>query len=204
MAAINAIISGNGFQQYPITGTTTTGVQSQTQTNTPAIGEKTSTSKTDTATFSKESLAAQNKSKTGTEELSQEEQQTVEKLKQTDREVRQHEQAHISAAGGYARGGAHFTYTTGPDGKRYATGGEVSIDVSPGSTPQATIQKMETVKRAALAPANPSGQDRAVYTAATREEQNAKTEAAKEKTQNGGEATAQSSAQTAGLLNIKA
>ena len=44
-----------------------------------------------------------------------------------DREERQHEQAHLSAAGGHARGGPSYQYETGPDGKRYAVGGEVSI-----------------------------------------------------------------------------
>jgi hypothetical protein len=38
-------------------------------------------------------------------------------------------------------------------------GGEVPIDVSDASTPSATIQKMETVRRAALAPADPSSAD---------------------------------------------
>ena len=204
MAAISAIISGNSFQQYPVASTSPAGAQSQDQTTATPATKKASSAKTDTATFSKEALAAQSKSQAGTQQLSQQEQQEVDKLKQTDREVRQHEQAHISAAGGYAKGGANYTYTTGPDGKRYATGGEVSIDVSPGSTPQATIQKMETVKRAAIAPANPSGQDRAVYAAASRAEQNAKTEVAKENTQNGGGAAQKGSAQMTSLLNIKA
>lgn len=84
----------------------------------------------------------------------------VETLKARDREVRAHEQAHLSAAGGIAISGAQFQYTSGPDGKRYATGGEVSIDTStvPGD-PQATLRKAETIRRAALAPAHPSSQD---------------------------------------------
>lgn len=114
-------------------------------------------------------------------QLSPEDQAKVQELQKRDREVRQHEQAHLAAAGGYARGGAKYTYTTGPDGRQYATGGEVSIDVSPASTPEATIQKMETVKRAAVAPADPSAQDRAVYSEAVQAEQAARQEAAKEK-----------------------
>jgi len=84
----------------------------------------------------------------------------IESLKARDREVRAHEQAHISASGGLATGGASFTYQQGPDGKRYAIGGEVNIDTSsvPGD-PSATLRKAETIRRAALAPANPSGQD---------------------------------------------
>ena len=200
MAAINPITSQTGsiLQQYRKNSTA-----SVTPTTAPAdaAGNKT---KTDSASFSQEALQAQNTAQTGTKELSQQEQQEVKELQKTDREVRQHEQAHMSAAGGYARGGAHFTYTTGPDGKRYATGGEVSIDVSPGNTPEATIQKMETVKRAATAPANPSAQDRSVYASASRTEQQARAELAKEKAQNGGEAAPNASSSTASLLDITA
>jgi hypothetical protein len=84
----------------------------------------------------------------------------IESLKARDREVRAHEQAHISASGGLAIGGASFTYQQGPDGKRYAIGGEVNIDTSPvPGDPSATLRKAETIRRAALAPANPSSQD---------------------------------------------
>lgn len=92
--------------------------------------------------------------------LSEEELRQVEKLRQRDQEVRAHEQAHIAAGGQYVRGGANFEYQRGPDGKLYAVGGEVSIDVSPiPNNPSATIRKMETVVRAALAPSQPSAQD---------------------------------------------
>ncbi|MGC8677083.1 MAG: putative metalloprotease CJM1_0395 family protein [Hydrogenobaculum sp.] len=53
-------------------------------------------------------------------------------------------------------------YVVGPNSKKYAVGGDVSIDVSPGPTPQDTIRKMERVIKAALAPVDPSAQDRAV------------------------------------------
>lgn len=87
----------------------------------------------------------------------------VETLKQRDREVRAHELAHLSAAGQYAQGGASFEYQRGPDGQRYAVGGEVSIDTaSVAGDPEATIRKLQAVQRAALAPAEPSGQDRSV------------------------------------------
>ncbi len=99
----------------------------------------------------------------GGKALSEDERRQVEELKKRDREVRAHEQAHLAAAGGYAMGGARYTYKMGPDGKRYAVGGEVPIDVSevPGN-PQATLQKAMTVRRAALAPSNPSSADRAI------------------------------------------
>jgi hypothetical protein len=86
----------------------------------------------------------------------------VQQLKQRDTEVRTHEQAHLSTAGQYAAGGPSFSYKTGPNGKRYAVGGSVPIDMGKESTPAATIMKMRTVKRAALAPANPSAADRQI------------------------------------------
>ena len=92
----------------------------------------------------------------------------VSQLAQRDQQVRTHEAAHVAAGGMYVRGGARFSYTTGPDGRAYATGGEVSIDRSavPGD-PAATIQKLRQVQRAALAPADPSPQDRSVAAGAS-------------------------------------
>ncbi len=94
--------------------------------------------------------------------LSEEERAQVKKLAARDREVRAHEAAHQAVGGQYA-GAATFTYQSGPDGRRYAVGGEVPIDISavPGD-PDATIRKLRTVRRAALAPAEPSAQDRSV------------------------------------------
>lgn len=83
-------------------------------------------------------------------------------LKARDREVRAHEAAH-QASGGQHSGAMSLTYQRGPDGAQYAVGGEVSIDMSAvNGDPQATIDKMRTVRAAAMAPAQPSGQDRAV------------------------------------------
>ena len=96
------------------------------------------------------------------EALSAEEQQRVAELAQRDAEVRAHEQAHKSAAGGHG-GAISLSYQTGPDGKRYAVAGEVPVDISPiKGDPSATIQKMQTIQRAALAPAEPSSADRRV------------------------------------------
>jgi hypothetical protein len=93
-------------------------------------------------------------------QLTPEERRQVARLQARDREVRAHEAAHKAAAGSYARGGASFEYQTGPDGRRYAVGGEVSIDASPiAGDPEATMRKMQQVRRAALAPADPSPQD---------------------------------------------
>lgn len=93
-------------------------------------------------------------------DISSEQLREIQKLQQRDAEVKAHEQAHLSTAGQYAAGGASFSYTTGPNGKRYATGGEVPIDLSKEKDPQATLMKMTQVRRAALAPANPSAADR--------------------------------------------
>lgn len=98
----------------------------------------------------------------GERELSSEDEQKVKDLKGRETEVRAHEAAH-SAAGGSLTGGTSFDYATGPDGKNYIVGGEVSIDSSGVSNdPEATIRKMDLVIQAATAPAEPSSQDRQV------------------------------------------
>ncbi len=87
----------------------------------------------------------------------------LQQLKNRDREVRAHELAHVAAGGQYVTSGAQFSYQKGPDGRLYAVAGEVSIDTSPvAGNPQATIQKAQAIIRAAMAPAEPSGQDRQV------------------------------------------
>jgi len=101
-------------------------------------------------------------SASGEQALSKDQEAQVRDLKKADAEVRAHERAHKTAAGPYA-GSIQLEYTSGPDGRRYATSGEVDIDISPvRGDPEATIDKMEVVKRAALAPQSPSPQDRAV------------------------------------------
>ena len=96
------------------------------------------------------------------DELTEAEQEQVRELKARDTEVRAHEAAH-AATGGQHAGSPSYEYQVGPDGKRYAIGGEVSIDASiVKDDPAATIEKMRQVQAAALAPAEPSGQDRKV------------------------------------------
>lgn len=113
-----------------------------------------------------EADAGKPKSGFGLDDLSEEEQRVVDELRARDAEVRRHEQAHKAVAGQYA-GAISYTYQQGPDGKRYAIGGQVPIDTSaiPGD-PDATITKMQIVIRAALAPAEPSSADRAIAQAA--------------------------------------
>ena len=95
-------------------------------------------------------------------QLSEQEQKELDELRTRDREVRMHEQAHKAAAGPHG-GPISFSFTTGPDGKRYAVEGEVPIDVSPvQGDPEATVRKMQQVRAAAMAPADPSAADRQV------------------------------------------
>ncbi|ALU43897.1 MULTISPECIES: putative metalloprotease CJM1_0395 family protein [Pseudoalteromonas] len=94
------------------------------------------------------------------------EQAQIQELKDRDREVRLHEEAHARVGGQYA-GSPTYEYQRGPDGNNYAVGGQVMIDVAPTGDPRETIDKMQTVRAAALAPAEPSGADRAIAADAT-------------------------------------
>lgn len=116
-------------------------------------------------------------------ELTEAEQQQVAELKKVDAEIKRHEQAHANVGGQYA-GSPSYEYTTGPDGKRYATAGHVPIDVTPiPNDPKATAEKMEQVRRAALAPAEPSPEDRAVAAKAVQEKAKAQAELTKQNTE---------------------
>ncbi|MBO0347031.1 hypothetical protein J0X15_17525 [Roseibium sp. CAU 1637] len=114
--------------------------------------------------------------------LSEEEEKQVKELAQRDREVRAHEQAHARTGGPHA-GAPSYTFQQGPDGKRYAIGGEVAIDTSKERTPEATIRKMQVVIRAATAPAEPSSQDMKVAQQARSALQEAQTQARTERTE---------------------
>jgi hypothetical protein len=147
-----------------------------------------STSLSHSALFEAEELGGEEEStsqQTGPKsdlELSDEERQLLKDLKARDAEVRAHEQAHLAAAGPYANGAPTFEYQTGPDGRQYAVGGEVSIDTSPvPGDPEATVRKAQTIKRAALAPSDPSAQDRQVAAQAAQLEAQARQQANAEK-----------------------
>lgn len=108
-------------------------------------------------------------------------QREIAKLAARDREVRAHEQAHVAAGGSLITSGPTYSYQTGPDRRRYAVGGEVGIDSSPvRGDPEATIDKARRVRAAALAPAEPSTQDRQVAARATQMEQSARLELARQ------------------------
>jgi len=109
-----------------------------------------------------------------------EQQQQLTELRQRDREVKAHELAHKSVGGRYVTGGS-FTYQTGPNGQRYAIGGEVTIDSSAGATPEESLRKAELIQRAALAPADPSPQDYRVASQAAMMAAQARSEIAAER-----------------------
>ena len=152
----------NQINSRPATGTQTTPDQN------------TASGKTDQLTLSQEGLQKSQtdnqlnssngaKNPDGTKQLSPADKQLIQKLKARDSHVRMHEAAHLSVGGSYIKGGPTYQYQIGPDGKAYAIGGEVTIDASPiPGNPQATIAKEEIVRRAALAPADPSAADIAV------------------------------------------
>ena len=103
----------------------------------------------------------------------------IKELELTEKEVIVHEQAH-KAVGGSVTGPITYTHTEGPDGKRYINGGEVSINIKEGSTPEETLEILEKVKAAALAPAEPSPQDLRVAASATAQIQQTRLEITKE------------------------
>lgn len=101
------------------------------------------------------------------EYLSEEELDQIKALASRDQEVRDHERAHASV-GGQLAGAASYGYEQGPDGKRYAVSGEVPISIKSNPTdPSATLANARQVARAALAPAEPSSQDRRIASQAS-------------------------------------
>ena len=121
---------------------------------------------------------AQKKSQ-ATDELTPDEFRLVQDLQARDSEVKAHEAAH-QAAGGGMTGAASYTYQQGPDGKMYAIGGEVSITMKSGSTPEETIANARQIAAAAMAAGSPSPQDFAVASSARVMEMRAQQQLAKQ------------------------
>ncbi|CAM5197882.1 putative metalloprotease CJM1_0395 family protein [Alishewanella longhuensis] len=135
----------------------------ETETQQAIAGREEESSSSDQQASSEQQSAEQEQ----TEQQANAEQQELRELQARDQEVRAHEQAHATVGGRYA-GTPSYDYQQGPDGRRYAVGGEVQIDLAPvANDPQATIQKMQQVKAAALAPAEPSAADRSIASEAT-------------------------------------
>ncbi len=93
------------------------------------------------------------------ENLSEEEEKELEKMQKREDEVIKHEQAHKSAAGGLSVTRAQYEYVQGTDGKMYVKDGEVELKVKEEDDPQKNKENAEQLKRAALAPEEPSAQD---------------------------------------------
>ena len=93
--------------------------------------------------------------------LSDEEEAMLRELEARDIAVRAHEMAHMAAGAGLTSG-ASFTFQRGPNGRQYAIGGEVQIDMSSGSTPEDTLNRAKRILSAASAPTDPSAADAAV------------------------------------------
>lgn len=128
---------------------------------------------------SQDSVSTEGEGSGAVSELTPEEEEMVTELRARDREVRTHEQAHQAAGGGRA-GAASYTYQRGPDGQSYAIGGEVPIRMPSAEDPALRAEEARIVRRAALAPAEPSGADRAIASAATQIEIAARAEAAEQ------------------------
>ena len=132
-----------------------------------------------------------------------EQSRVISELKSIDQEVRAHESAHASV-GGSVTGAPSFSYKQGPDGKRYAVGGEVSVDLSSvKGDPQATIAKMKKVHAAALAPVNPSVQDTRIASTATQLGLQAQSELLAELDSSRNEQKAQSSVQRKSVFDTE-
>ncbi|MBF0550131.1 MAG: hypothetical protein HQK60_06315 [Deltaproteobacteria bacterium] len=181
-AVYNNYASGASNQTFPNSLPGSSSQQADyTAKSTPSVASGPTTptrnGQTDPLTGKKKATPEEHKKGSSPGQLSDKDQRVVEQLRKRDQEVKTHEQAHLAAAGAYATSGATYTYETGPDGQSYAVGGEVSIDTTPvKGDPAATIMKMETVQRAALAPASPSGQDQKVAAAAAGKAQSARVE----------------------------
>jgi len=111
-------------------------------------------------------------------ELTKEEETRIKELKVRDNEVKTHEQAHVNAGATNPQ----YEYETGPDGVRYAVGGNAEIDTGEAGSPEANLQKAQQIIKAALAPANPSAQDRKVAAEAKSMADDARKEIQKEAT----------------------
>lgn len=152
-------------------------IQSDTSTDSEATAASEETGISDETSAEQASGREQEASRETAEQRQQEaDLAQIRQLKTRDAEVKAHEAAH-AAVGGQLAGTPSYTYQRGPDGVRYAVAGEVPIDVSviPGD-PQATLEKMQQVQRAALAPAEPSSQDRQVAAQASQQAATARAE----------------------------
>lgn len=88
----------------------------------------------------------------------------LQKFKKSDADIRSHEQAHATI--GQTTSPISYNYQQGPDGKMYAVGGQVRLDVSIPDDPKAAMHKLDQIQKASIAGAEPSGADMGIATSA--------------------------------------
>ena len=81
----------------------------------------------------------------------------VKRFEEADSQTRLHEQTHSSASN--ITSTPQYDYQVGPDGKLYATGGEVRVDTSIPKDEQAAQAKLDEIEDTASAPNNLSSAD---------------------------------------------
>lgn len=82
----------------------------------------------------------------------------IEELSEREQSIIKHELAHMLVGGGMA-GSPSFVYTLGPDGRKYVSGGNVSLRLPKGGSYDQLLRDLKRVKAAATAPMDPSPQD---------------------------------------------
>lgn len=118
----------------------------------------------------------------------------ISKLKQQDPSAQQHQPGHPA-------GSQAVSYTYGPSGAAYAGADAIQINTSPGRTPEQAIARAQAIEAAALAPAYPSGADRAIAVQAQQLEAQAEAELAAQQAPNPVQASAPAAA-PAEQLNV--
>lgn len=157
---VNDLQQGAAVANDEAVSTVTDGTQSVVEGRSVGVQENQSASTQGDDSTAEEPI--QGDTKSNNVHLSADEQQQILELELRDQEVQVHEAAHAAVGGQYA-GAPSLSYETGPDGKRYAVSGEVNVDMSEISgDPAATMKKADVIRAAALAPAQPSSQDRNV------------------------------------------
>ncbi len=98
-------------------------------------------------------------------------------MRRINGEGKHRELAHRAVTGNYARGVISYEYETGPDGKKYAVEGHITIDARPIlNNPEASIRKAQAIKSVKL--------DRSVSTEAEKMEREVRMELKIEKRKN--------------------
>lgn len=125
------------------------------------------------------------------------------KLQGADMRVKSHEQRHLAVLGGLAASGINYNYIIGPNGRRFAVGGSIAVDLEPvHGNPRATIDKAQRLRAAAFAVGDSSIADKRVAAKAYRMEQEAREELKKNMESSG--ASAGRSLEPASIISVEA